>query len=56
MAAAVTAIAEEAGLKAAYAEAKGLLVTAQRRLTAAADAVTRYQHAVRKFLGREPAR
>ena len=45
--------AEDPGLNAAYAEAEGLLVTAQCRLTAAADAVTGYQQAVRKFLGRE---
>jgi len=45
--------AEDPGLNAAYMEAEGLLVTAQCRLTAAADAVTRYQQAVRKFLGRE---
>jgi hypothetical protein len=46
--------AEDPGLNSTYSQAEGLLVTVECQLTAAADAVSRYQQAVRKFLGREP--
>jgi hypothetical protein len=46
--------AEDPGLTTGYQEAEELLVKAPCRLTAAADAVTRYQQAVLAFIGRRP--
>jgi chromosome segregation ATPase len=46
--------AEDPGLTTSYEQAEKLLVTTQCQLTAAADAVTRYQQAVLTFLGRGP--
>jgi hypothetical protein len=46
--------AEDPGLNTTYEQAEKLLVTTQCQLTAAADAVTRYQQAVLTFLGRGP--